>query len=123
MGSWKDRGNQYIQLVKVLYYKLPTNGKQIPAFPLDVGLGTKPRPQRWRVSVTTLPPWPPINPCEQCAHYLPSHSFLYEFGDVAEVGYWLITLETISVKTSIFQQRCDSLVVLKQDGKLPSCRE
>ena len=36
-GSWEGRGNQYIQLVKVLYCKLPTNGKQIPAFPLEVG--------------------------------------------------------------------------------------
>ena len=35
MGSWKDRGNQYIQFVRVLYSKLPTNGKQLPAFPLD----------------------------------------------------------------------------------------
>ena len=40
-GSWEGRGNQYIQLVKVLYCKLPTNGKQLPAFPLEVGLGTK----------------------------------------------------------------------------------
>ena len=38
MGSWKGRGNQYIQLVKVLYCKLPTNGKQLPAFPLEVEL-------------------------------------------------------------------------------------
>ena len=35
MGSWKDRGNQYTQLVKVLYCKLPNNGKQLPAFPLE----------------------------------------------------------------------------------------
>ena len=34
--SWKGRGNQYIQLVKALYCKLPTNGKQLPAFPLEV---------------------------------------------------------------------------------------
>ena len=27
--SWKDRGNQYIQFVRVLYCKLPTNGKQL----------------------------------------------------------------------------------------------
>ena len=32
-GSWKGRGNQYIQFVSVLYCKLPTNGKQLPAFP------------------------------------------------------------------------------------------
>ena len=50
-GSWEGRGNQYIQLVKFLYCKLPTNGKQIPAFPLEVGLGTKPRSQRWEVRV------------------------------------------------------------------------
>ena len=36
MISSKDRGNQYIQLVNVLYCKLPTNGKQLPAFPLEV---------------------------------------------------------------------------------------
>ena len=35
-GSWKGRENQYKQLVKVLYCKLLTNGKQLPAFPLEV---------------------------------------------------------------------------------------
>ena len=33
-GSWKGRGNQYIQFVRVLYCKLPTNSKQLPAFPV-----------------------------------------------------------------------------------------
>ena len=42
-GSFMRRGNQYIQLVKVLYCKLPTNGKQLPTFPLETGPGTKPR--------------------------------------------------------------------------------
>ena len=46
-GSLKGKGNQYIQLVKVLYCKLPTNGKHLPAFPLEAGPGTEPRPQRW----------------------------------------------------------------------------
>ena len=46
-GSWKGRGNQYIQFVRVLYCKLPTNGKQLPAFPLEAMLGIEPRPQRW----------------------------------------------------------------------------
>ena len=59
MGSWKGRGNQYIQFVRVLYCKLPTNGKQLPAFPLQAVTGIEPRPQRWEASVTTLPPWPP----------------------------------------------------------------
>ena len=27
------RGNQYLKLVKVLYNKLPTIGKQLPTFP------------------------------------------------------------------------------------------
>ena len=54
MGIWKGRGNQYIQLVKVLYCKLPTNGKQLPAFPLEAVPGTEPRPQRWEVRVLPL---------------------------------------------------------------------
>ena len=53
-GSWKGRGNQYIQFVRVLYCKLPTNGKQLPAFPVEAVLGIEPRPQRWGgESVTT----------------------------------------------------------------------
>ena len=54
MGSWKGRGNQYIQFVRVLYCKLPTNGKQLPAFPLEVMLGIEPRPQRWEAKVLPL---------------------------------------------------------------------
>ena len=53
-GSWEGRGNQYIQLVKVLYCKLLTNGKQLPAFPLEVGPGTEPRSQRWEARVLPL---------------------------------------------------------------------
>ena len=41
-GSWKGRGNQYIQFVRVLYCKLPTNGKQLPAFPLEPVRGSNP---------------------------------------------------------------------------------
>ena len=36
--------------------------------------------------------------------YLLSHSFLYQFGDVAEVGYWSIILESVSVKSSFFKK-------------------
>ena len=53
-GSWKGRGNQYIQLVRVLYCKLPTNGKQLPAFPLEAVPGTQPQPQRWEARVIPL---------------------------------------------------------------------
>ena len=47
MGSWKGRGNQYIEFIRVLYCKLLTNDKQLPAFPLEAMPGTEPRPQRW----------------------------------------------------------------------------
>ena len=56
MGRWDGRRNQYIQLVKILYYKLPANGKQlhVPAFPLEVGLGTEPLSRRWKARVLPL---------------------------------------------------------------------
>ena len=53
-GSWKGRGNQYIEFARVLYCKLPTNGKQLPAFPLQAMTGIKPRPQRWEARVLPL---------------------------------------------------------------------
>ena len=54
MGSWKGRGNQYIQFVRVLYCKLPTIGKQLPAFPLESMAGIEPRPQRREARVLPL---------------------------------------------------------------------
>ena len=53
-GSWNGRGNQYIQFVRDLYCKLRTNGKQLPAFPLEAVTGIKPRPQRWEARVLPL---------------------------------------------------------------------
>ena len=53
-GSWKGRGNQYIQSVRILYCKLPTNGKQLPAFPLETVPENEPRPQRWKARVLPL---------------------------------------------------------------------
>ena len=53
-GSSMGRGNQYIQLVKFLYCKLSTNGKQLPAFPLEVGPGFELRSQRWEARVLPL---------------------------------------------------------------------
>ena len=55
MDSFMNRGIQYIQLVKVLYCKLLTNSKQLPAFPLEVGLGTELQSQRWEVRVSSGP--------------------------------------------------------------------
>ena len=42
MGSWKGRRNQYIEFVRDMYCKLPTNGKQLPAFPLEAVTGSNP---------------------------------------------------------------------------------
>ena len=53
-GSFMGRRNQYIQLVKVLYWKLLTNSKQLPAFQLEVGLISEVGGK----SITTLPPRP-----------------------------------------------------------------
>ena len=53
-GSWKGRGNQYIKFARVLYCKLPTNGKQLPAFPLEAMTGIEPQPQRWEARVLPL---------------------------------------------------------------------
>ena len=59
-GSWRGRGNQYIEFARVLYCKLPTNGKKLPAFPLEAVTGMEPRASEvGGDSVTTLPPWPP----------------------------------------------------------------
>ena len=53
-GSWKGRGNQYIEFVRDLYCKLPTNSKQLPAFPLEAVPGIEPRPQSWEARVLPL---------------------------------------------------------------------
>ena len=45
---WKGRGNQYIQFARVLYCKLPTNGKQLPAFPLKAMTRIEPQLQSGR---------------------------------------------------------------------------
>ena len=59
--SWKGRGNQYIEFTRVVYCKLPTNGKQLPAFPLKAVTGIEPPTSEvGGESVTTLPPWPLI---------------------------------------------------------------
>ena len=49
------RGNQNIQFVSVLYCKLLTNSKQLPAFPLEAMPLTS---EVGGENVITLPPWP-----------------------------------------------------------------
>ena len=44
----------------VLYCKLPTNGKQLPAFPLEAVLGIEPQPQRWEARELPLCHWAPV---------------------------------------------------------------
>ena len=55
-GSFMGKENQYIQLVKGLYCKMLTIGKQLPTFPHRI-LGLNHSPQRWEASVSqqTLP--------------------------------------------------------------------
>ena len=53
MDSFVGRRNQYIQLVKFLYCKLLTIGKEQPAFP-DKVQALNHLPQRWKVSVLLL---------------------------------------------------------------------
>ena len=52
-GSFVGRGNQYIQLVKVLYCELPTIGKQQLTFPHKVW-GLNHRPVRSEASMLPL---------------------------------------------------------------------
>ena len=42
------------QFVRALYCKLPTKGKQLPAFPLEAMTGIEPRPQRLEARVLPL---------------------------------------------------------------------
>ena len=49
-----EETSTYSSVYSVLYCKLPTNGKQLPAFPLEAVPGTGPRPQRWEARVLPL---------------------------------------------------------------------
>ena len=59
MASFVGRVNQYIQLAKILYCKLPTIGKQLPTFSHKVQ-DLNHWPQRWEVSVSPLHSHAPI---------------------------------------------------------------
>ena len=50
----EGREKEYIQFVRVLYCKLPTNGKQQPTFSLEAMPGIEPRPQKWEARVLPL---------------------------------------------------------------------
>ena len=55
-SGFVGRGNQYIQLVKILHCKLPTIGKQLPTLQCNVwGLNCRPQ-RRDSECVTTVPP-------------------------------------------------------------------
>ena len=78
-GSWKGRGNQYIQFVRVLYCKLLTNGKQLPAFPLEAVPGIEPRPQRWEARVLPLCHRGPCSlcKCKNIAAFIECKGFIF----------------------------------------------
>ena len=65
MGSWKGRGNQYIEFAGVVYCKLLTNGKQLPAFRLEPVRGLNPGLRGGR------------RECYQSATVAPEMPFLY----------------------------------------------
>ena len=101
-GSCKGRGSQYIQLVKVLCCKLLTNGKQLPAFPLEVGLGTELRSQRWEVRVLPLCHHGPLSMSNN-TRYIYSHSFhnyavRYKIWTMSKIQqiHSIVELDTIS---------------------------
>ena len=50
------------------------------------------------------------------------HDFFNKFRDIAEVRYWSIVLQRISVKISFLEQGCD-MCSLESGQKLPFCRE
>ena len=49
-----EETSTYKTTIRVLYCELPTNGKQLPAFPLEEILGTEPQPQTWEAKVLPL---------------------------------------------------------------------
>ena len=53
-GRSEGRGNQYIQLLKVLYCKLPTNSKQLAAFPLEFRPGSESQSLKWEARYSGL---------------------------------------------------------------------
>ena len=58
MGSFMDRGIRYIQLVKVLYCKLLTIGKQTTNFSTKGQGFEPPTSEVGGECITTVPPWP-----------------------------------------------------------------
>ena len=71
-GSWKGRGNQYIEFVRDLYCKLRTNAGQLPAFPLEAVSGTEPRPRRWEARVLHSATVAPVNTIMSCVYIQPN---------------------------------------------------
>ena len=80
-GSWKGRGKQYIEFVRVLYCKLPTNGKQLPAFPHKAFMGMEPRPQRWEARVLPLCHRGPLVFMKKYLYYIVIIMISYEFAN------------------------------------------
>ena len=95
-GSWNGRGNQYIEFIRVLYCKLPTNGKQLPAFPLEAMTWIEPRPQRWEARVL---PNVVQNVWFQAALMDVSIKYVHGLGSLNQIAY-LLSRWTNSVENS-----------------------
>ena len=96
MGSWKGRGNQYIELARVLYCKLPTKGKQLPAFPHKALTGIEPWPQRWETRVLPL-----------------CHS-----GSLADKwNKWIKRMENLLIAEDITDIKCQRALLLHYGGQ------
>ena len=90
-GSWKGRGNQYIEFARVVYCKLPTNGKQLPAFPLKAVTEIESPPQRWEARVLPLCHRGPLL-------YFVRHAIILYLGklvNVAEISVIAVTAQIL----------------------------
>ena len=56
LGELEGQMKPVYTVGQVLYYKLQTNSKEIPAFPLETGQRFKLQSQRWQASVTIASP-------------------------------------------------------------------
>ena len=120
-GSWNSRGNQYIQFLRVLYCKLLTNGKQLPAFPLEAMPGIEPRPQRWEARVLPLCHLGPSLHCCSLFHVL-SLKFLL-FNPINRTKWWKIKVKHLSLDIywkNISLMKINNIILLLRTGVILS---
>ena len=109
---WKGRGNKYIQFVRVVYCKLPTNGKQLPAFPHEAVPGIEPRPQRWEARVLPLCHRGPFQIMFKTLHTYISQSHIR--------GDSISPIKT--PKCSFFNMQCGFIKVIRMKRGSSNCK-